>query len=160
MSNEIRKEYILTKNELDNNVELCDLAHLEGIVEKLDTKLTRKESIEALNNIKKHIEEKRNYYNELETKVEELKRKLWKGKCQHEILYKNYDQYVCIICDRWFYRKDINFDYFYVELGNQSELSKFNKIIEKIILNDEKFFEVLENCVEEETIENIKIYKR
>lgn len=103
----------------------------------MDSKLSDKNSIQALNNISQFINKESLRAENLSEKLNSLNAKI-KDKCSHEILIKNYDRPICIICGTSFY-KDVNFRHYYIESLEYNDIQTINNIIKEIAYNDENY---------------------
>ena len=153
------------KNEKRNDLLRQIVPKLEKLV-KSSSVFTKKESIEALNEIKNRLTM---LQEELKNSYVAAKKMRWELRqaCTHEALIKRDNYYECAICGECFMLDGINFNCFLVDsLEERANLYYIiSCMINEIATQDEDIFDVFEDKLYEKYKEyddsdNLLVYRR
>lgn len=156
MNNELLvKQYTLFEKLNNRHV----IEKINSFLEKYETEFTTEQSKEAISRIKEFVNGKVKEQTSLELEKEKIRNEI-RTTCKHEILRKNYDQAVCLICGHWDFIKEVNYNHFFFEELMYPEENYIYEIIYKIAINDENVFEVFEDYIDNIELNKAKVYKR
>lgn len=164
-----KKNLIELYNIMTKDGELTSIIHsLYKFLQEYENCFTKKESIEALKNIKQYLKEKENEIKNLEIEYKKTRMELNKN-CKHEVLIDSNNRltcssnknFTCSICHKSFNLKDIDFHCIILEkdvrISSYFPDDDIGEIIYQIFSKDEDIMEVFENYVD---CEKIRIYRR
>lgn len=156
----MNNELLTKRYQLFGKLDDCHVIdRINKFLEKYEKEFTTEQSKEAISRIKNYLSTKVKEKNNLDLQKENIRSEI-KATCKHEILTKNYDQAICLICGHWDFIKEINYDHFFFEDLMYPEERYIYEIIYKIAINDEDIFEVFEDYVDSIELNKAKVYKR
>lgn len=142
---EMREDYVIDR--------------IKKFLKEKERKFSAPESLEALKKIKEYLKAKEDEMKLLDVKRTEIDKKI-KNCCKHEILKKNYDQAVCLICGHWDFIKDVDYSHYFIEEMELYESEEIYEIIYKIAKNDEDILAVFWDYIEALDLKKTKVYRR
>lgn len=142
---EMREDYVIDR--------------IKKFLKEKERKFSAPESLEALKKIKEYLKAKEDEMKLLDVKRTEIDKKI-KNCCKHEILKKNYDQAVCLICGHWDFIKDVDYSHYFIEEMELYESEEIYEIIYKIAENDEDILAVFWDYIEALDLKKTKVYRR
>ncbi len=135
------------------------MQNIKDFLVKYEKEFTSEESKMAIERIKQFLVLKEKEEQSLEIEKIELKKQIV-ASCKHEIVRKNYDQAICLICGHWDFINEINYSHYFLEDLMYPEEEKIYEIIYKIATNNQDVFEVFEDYLNEIELNKVKVYYR
>lgn len=117
------------------------------------------ESLVALNKIREYLSTRKIFFDSVKEQLNITKKEI-SACCQHEVLKKNYDQAICLICGHWDFIKDVQYNHFFIEDTDFYSESNIIEIINRIAINNQNIFDVFEDYIAESKENKMKIYRR
>ncbi len=156
MNNEliVKREELYKKFRKEQTIQ-----NIKDFLVKYEKEFSSVESKKAIERIKQFLALKEKEEQSLEIEKIDLKKQIMIS-CKHEILKKNYDQAICLICGHWDFINEISYRHYFLEDLMYPEEEKIYEIIYKIAINGQDVFEVFEDYLSEIELDKVKVYYR
>jgi len=151
---------LIKREELYKKARKCQVVDsINDFLTKYEKEFTSGNSIEAIKRIKQFLVQKEKENQTLEIERIALEKEIM-STCKHEIVKKNYDQAICLICGHWDFINEINYSHYFFEDLMYPEEGEIYEIISKIAINNQNVFEVFEEYLDQIELNKAKVYCR
>jgi len=155
MNNDLMKKRYELYKEL-HMIEI-NLNDLEKIM-KSEKIFLEPESIIALDKIKKYITNTKNRKQQVCDELGVVEKEI-RDTCKHELLKTNYDQCICMLCNKWFFANKVNFEHILLE-NMEYDSHEINNILKEIIYSDEQILDTFIERTSQKELHKVRIYRR
>lgn len=156
----MNNELLVKREELYKKTRKCQVVdRIKDFLDKYEKEFTSVNSKEAIKRIKQFLIQKEEENQTLEIERIILKKEIM-ATCKHEIVKKNYDQAICLICGQWDFINEINYSHYFFEDLMYPEEEEIYEIISKIAINNQDVFEVFEDYLDKIELNKAKVYCR
>lgn len=156
----MNNELLVKREELHKKfMKTLTMQYIKDFLVKYEKEFSLAESKKAIERIKQFVVLKEKEEQSLEIEKIELEKQIMTS-CKHEIVKKNYDQAICLICGHWDFINEIRYKHYFLEDLMYPEEEKIYEIIYKIAINCQDVFEVFEDYLSEIELDKVKVYYR
>lgn len=110
-------------NRLEINKYELMIKYLENFLNLYAGKFTFKDSLEALEKIKDYLNNIKLKYSKLLSDNDKVADELY-SVCTHDVLFQNYDQFVCPLCEYWCCKSDGISGKYFIESQDNDKINK------------------------------------